>query len=124
MDPRKLEEFKILLLKCKTQIMNSGIIKSSEDLWIANEDLADEADIATTVINQQVSLNIRKRELDKLHAIEDALRRIADGTYGMCEECGEYISDKRLFNQPWTTLCIEHAEELERESARVIAKIG
>ena len=66
---------------------------------------------------------MRDRELTKLRAIEEALMRIEDGTYGMCEDCEEEIGEKRLRNQPWTTLCITHAEEREREKNK-FAKVG
>ncbi|MBC8549017.1 MAG: TraR/DksA family transcriptional regulator [Bacteriovoracaceae bacterium] len=117
MDKDELNKFKEILLKHKTRILNGGILKSSEDLHVSPDDLADETDLATTVINQQVTFNIRQREFRKLRAIEAALYRIEDGTYGYCEECDELIGNKRLVNQPWTTLCITHAEERERESA-------
>ena len=115
MDKKELEKYKKRLLEMKQQILNSGMFHSREDLHVSPDDLADEADLAASVINQQVTFNMRKRELDKLRGIEEALGRIEDGSYGHCEECGELIHDKRLWNRPWTTLCITHAEEKERE---------
>jgi DnaK suppressor protein len=61
---------------------------------------------------------MRQRELNKLKAIEAALERVEEGTYGHCEDCDDPIGSKRLENQPWTTLCITHAEEHEREQSR------
>ncbi len=110
-----VEKYKAHLLKIKNQILNGGILKSSEDLSIATEDLPDEGDIATNVISQELSFNMRQRELHKLREIEGALNRIEEGTFGTCEECDDEIKAKRLQNQPWTTLCITHAEEKERE---------
>lgn len=114
----ELTVYKDLLLKAKAKILNGGLWRDQEDLAISPDDLPDEADLATNVINQQVSFSIRKREIDKLRAIDEALMRIEDGSYGLCEECGESIGAKRLQNQPWTTLCITHAEEAERETAK------
>lgn len=107
--------YKNLLLQMKTKILNGGILRSTEDLHISQEDLSDEADLAASVINQQVTFEIRAKEIAKLKAIEEALFRIEMGTYGECDECGEPIGHKRLLTQPWATLCITHAEELERE---------
>lgn len=115
MDKAKLEEFKKILLAKKEQIINSGLLSANDDLKISSDDLPDEADIASNVINQQVSFNIRHRELNKLRHIDAALDRIHKGTYGHCEECEGFIGHKRLTYQPWTTLCITHAEEKERE---------
>ena len=118
MDKAKTEKFKTLLLTAKMKIMNGGILRSTEDLTVSSDDLSDEADLATSVINQQVTFNMRQRELVKLKAIDEALYRIEQGSYGHCEECEEAIGDKRLENQAWTTLCITHAEELERENQK------
>lgn len=112
------DKFKELLLKMKTSILGSGALNSSDEITIQSEDLPDEADIATNVINQQVAFNIKQRELEKLKAIDEALMRIKEGSYGTCEECGESIPSKRLENRPWATLCITHAEEKEREQQR------
>jgi DnaK suppressor protein len=119
----KMEKFKSLLLQAKIKIMNGGILRSNEDLTVSTDDLSDEADLASSVINQQVTFNMRQRELGKLKAIDEALWRIEQGSYGHCEECDETIGEKRLENQPWTTLCITHAEEQERESQKFIKAV-
>jgi DnaK suppressor protein len=118
MDKAKMEKFKVLLLQAKVKIMNGGILRSTEDLTVSSDDLSDEADLAASVINQQVTFNMRQRELVKLKAIDEALYRIEQGAYGCCEEC-----DERLENQAWTTLCITHAEEMERENQKFVKAV-
>lgn len=118
MDKAKIEKFKMLLLHAKVKIMNGGILRSTEDLTVSSDDLSDEADLASSVINQQVTFNMRQRELLKLKSIDEALYRVEQGSYGHCDECDESIGEKRLENQPWTTLCITHAEEQERENQK------
>lgn len=118
MDKTKLEHYKKLLIQHRLKIMNGGIISKADDLYVSQDDLADEGDLAATVVNQQVSFTMRQREMSTLHAIDEALSRIEDGTYGLCEDCDDPIGAKRLENQPWSTLCITHAEEREREEAR------
>jgi DnaK suppressor protein len=118
MNKKELKSFKELLLTKKSQILNGGILRSTEDLTISSDDLPDEADLANSVINQQVTFNMRQREMHKLRNIEEALQRVEDGGYGCCDDCEEAIEMKRLKNQPWATLCITHAEEREREEAR------
>ena len=112
---KKLDHFKKKLLEAREKIINSGIMQSTEDLHIASEDLADEADLATNTINQQVSFSMREREIVKLRRIDAALDRVEEGTYGYCLESGEEIEHKRLENQPWAEFCLEVAEEKERE---------
>ncbi len=119
MDKKKLDFFKALLLKQRQQILNGGLLNNSEDLHVSEEDLSDETDLATSLINQQISCSIRDRELLKLRRIDLALERCSDGTYGHCQECEEEIGAKRLENQPWAELCIVHAEEKEREEAQI-----
>lgn len=115
MEAEKLEYFKKKLLAAKAEILNGGILTSTDDLKMSTDDLPDEGDVANAVINQQVTFNIRERAMQKLRKIEDALHRISEGTYGHCEDCDEPIGAKRLENQPWAELCITHAEERERE---------
>lgn len=119
MDKKKLEHFKELLLKHRQQILNVGLLNKSEDLYVAEEDLSDETDLASSLIQQQLNCTIRDREYAKLRRIDAALDRVAEGTYGHCEECDEEIGMKRLENQPWAELCITHAEEKEREESQI-----
>jgi DnaK suppressor protein len=119
MDKKKLDQFKALLLKHRQQILNGGLLNNSEDLHISEEDLSDETDLATSMINQQISCSIRDREIFKLRRIDQALERVQDRTYGHCQECDDEIGMKRLENQPWSELCIVHAEEKEREDAQI-----
>lgn len=119
MDKKKLDYFKSLLLKHRAQIMTAGLVNRSEDLHVAEEDRSDETDLASSLIHQQISCTMRDRELAKLRFIDVALERIDSGHYGFCDECEEEISHKRLENSPWTDLCIEHAEEREREQAQM-----
>ena len=118
MKKEQLEFYKKLLLEHKMKILNGGVLGKSEDLHVSSDDLADEGDLASTVVNQQVSITMRAKEMEKLHFINEALERIEDGTFGYCEDCDEPISEKRLQTQPWATLCITHAEERERERER------
>ncbi len=119
MDKKKLDHFKTLLLKHRQQILNGGMVTRSEDLHISEEDLSDESDLATSMIQQQLSCTMRDRELLKLRRIDMALEKVEDGTYGHCEDCDEEIGMKRLENQPWAELCIVHAEEKEREESQI-----
>ena len=96
MDDKKIEHFKKKLLTSRAQIINSGVLSNLEDLQIKSDDLADEADLASNTINQQVSFSIREKELVKLRRIDAALARIEAGQYGICIESGEEIEEKRL----------------------------
>jgi DnaK suppressor protein len=118
-EKKKTEHFKELLLKQRQQILNVGLLNKSEDLHVSEEDLSDETDLASSLIQQQLNCTIRDREYAKLRRIDAALEKISDGSFGHCEECEEEIGMKRLENQPWAELCITHAEEKEREESQI-----
>lgn len=119
MDKKKVEHYKQLLLKHRQQILNIGLLNKSDDLHVSEEDLSDETDLATSLVQQQLNCTIRDREYSKLRRIDAALDRIQEGHYGHCEDCEEEIGAKRLENQPWAELCIQHAEEKEREESQI-----
>lgn len=118
MDKKNLEYFKNKLLDARNKILNSGVLSNFEDLQINSDELADEGDLASNTVNQQVSFTIREKEMTKLKRIDAALGRVEDGSFGFCLESGEEIEKKRLETQPWAEFCIEVAEEFEREQAQ------
>jgi DnaK suppressor protein len=65
--------------------------------------------------DRNFELRIRDRERKLIGKIREALDRIEDGTFGICEACGEYISEQRLKARPVTTLCIECKKKQENE---------
>ena len=75
---------------------------------------ADEIDAACNEMNYRLELRTRDRERKLINKIDDALRRLEDGSYGYCEETGEPISLKRLIARPIATLSLEAQERHER----------
>lgn len=78
----------------------------------------DPTDQASIETDRNFDLRIRDRERKLLRKIDQALGRIKDGTFGICESCGGEISVKRLQARPVTTLCIDckTAQELEERT--------
>lgn len=72
------------------------------------------ADIGTDNYEQEFTLSLMETEEDTLAAIESALERVEDGTYGTCEECGGVIPKLRLNAIPYTPFCIKCAQQLEK----------
>ncbi len=80
-------------------------------------DFPDPTDRATLESQRAFTLRIRDRERKLIVKIKEALERIENGTFGICEGCGEEISFKRLTARPVTTYCIEckkRQEDMER----------
>lgn len=82
------------------------------------ENFPDPTDRASLETNRNFILRIRDRERKLLFKIQQALKRLDDGEYGICEACGEKIGVARLKARPVTTLCIECKSSQEVEEKR------
>lgn len=116
-DPKFIESQKQKLLQLKNEIINSIQNRSSDELQADKDQVVEDGDQAQQYLDQNLTFGLRQREIQRLRDIESALERIEEGTYGYCEETDEPISKKRLEKMPWTRLCIEAAEDLERHNA-------
>ncbi len=113
MDKEKLEFFKNLLLQKKEQILKE-VMETKKELTEISEPLPDAVDQASQESDLAFKLRLRDREQKLLKKIEKALKKIEDGTYGICEMCGGEIDEKRLMARPEATLCIECKRAQER----------
>ncbi len=81
--------------------------------------LPDVIDIAALASTQQLGMLVERAELGELQQIDDAISRIASGSYGICKECGEAIRKDRLKALPYATLCLK-CKEIEEEEYEVV----
>ncbi len=72
------------------------------------------ADTATETYDRELDYTLEENSEHVLADIDAALRRIEDGTYGICTSCGRRIAEERLEARPWATLCIDCQRERER----------
>ncbi len=114
MNKVQLKKFKTLLTEKRDEIVKKAKQTLEEDMTLDANDLPDEMDLASSEYLQSFTFRLRGREKVFLDKIEKALRKIEDGSFGVCEECGEEISIKRLEARPETTLCIRCKEDQER----------
>lgn len=113
MNKTAVKRFQKIFESQKHQILfNDKVLR--EDFAINEDDKPDEVDQATTDIEQSMRMRLRNRELLYLRKIDEALRRIDDGIFGECENCGDDIEVKRLQARPTATLCLLCKEEEER----------
>lgn len=75
----------------------------------------DSYDLASEERDRELSLLLSDRDREKLQAIQDALDRIEQGTYGICEGCDAEIAEGRLVAMPFTRLCVNCQAREERE---------
>jgi DnaK suppressor protein len=78
------------------------------------EGQGDEVDLVNSQKEQMLNLRLNGRNMLFLKKVEKAQQKILDGTFGVCEDCGEDISQKRLIARPTATMCIGCQEEKER----------
>jgi DnaK suppressor protein len=114
----ELELFRNLLNQ-RMQELRSEAGKTVENMD-EDENFPDPSDRASMESNRNSVLRIRDRERKLIFKIQEALRRLDEGNYGICEECGEEIGIERLKARPMTTLCIEckSSQEIEERKAR------
>jgi len=114
MNKAQLKKFKVLLETKRDEILKKAEQTLNDDKALDTNDLPDEMDLASSEYLQSFTFRLRGREKHFLDKIEQALRKIEDGSFGACEECGEEISTKRLEARPETSLCIRCKEDQER----------
>ena len=113
MNERQLEYFKQKLLNWKEDILRESR-ETLVHLQSETENHPDLADRATSETDRALELRTRDRQRKLISKIDEAIRRIEDGSYGYCEETGEPISLGRLEARPTATLSVEAQERHER----------
>ena len=107
--------FKKKLTEWKTEIVranNEALYNNSLDDNSASADIVDQASSYT---EKNVEMRAINRQIKLITKIDQAVKKIQDGTYGYCEETGEPIGLKRLIARPIATLCIAAQEKHEKE---------
>jgi DnaK suppressor protein len=104
------------LLEMRRQVLR----EISNDLKQGREGAKDEGmdtyDLASEERDREISFILTDREREKLQAIQEALERVDDGSYGICESCESEIAEGRLEALPFSRLCVNCQAEREREA--------
>jgi DnaK suppressor protein len=112
---RDLTKFRKLLEEKRRGVLENAKKTLVEDMTLDTSDLPDEMDLASSEYLQSFNFRLRGREKAHLKKLDLAIRKIDDGSFGVCESCEEPISKKRLEARPETTLCIRCKEDQERD---------
>jgi len=113
MDKQKAEEFREIL-EAQLDSLLKEAEKTVSEMTDEKENFPDPTDRASMESDRNFELRIRDRERRLIGKIREALKRIDDGEFGICESCEEDISESRLRARPVATLCIDCKEEQER----------
>src|SRR5881628_2275852 len=111
----QLKKFRDMLEARRQEIIKRAQQTLDEDMALDANDLPDEMDLASSEYLQSFQFRLRGREKSLLTKLDLALKKIEDGSFGVCEVCEEPIGKKRLEARPETTLCIKCKEDQERE---------
>ncbi len=113
MDHNQKEHLKSVLLQQKAALLNRSSSYVEEQKVV--EIRGDEMDWAQTASQAHISLRLQERERFLVQKIDKALSKLEEGTFGLCQECGEAMSFQRLLARPVATLCIGCKEEQENK---------
>jgi DnaK suppressor protein len=113
MKPDKLAFFRFMLTQKINELLDEAE-KTVSEMTTEKVNFPDPTDRASLESDRNFELRIRDRERKLIAKMQEAIKRIDDGTFGVCEGCGGPISEKRLMARPVTTLCIECKTEQEK----------
>ena len=118
-----VEHFRGLLLERREAVTaalenlhreNSGSLEEETGELVSGSADQHMADTATETVEREIGNTLELHDERLLYAIDAALQRVDEGTYGKCVNCGARIPEERLEAMPWATLCIECKRKEER----------
>lgn len=118
MNSDELGDFRVILENQLAELLGHGeetVAEMLDDKAL----FADPTDRALFESNRNFTLRIRDRERKLISKVKEAIQRIDDGTFGICDECEEYIPLKRLLARPVTTQCVECKTKAENEEKKL-----
>jgi DnaK suppressor protein len=115
LNKKELAKFRELLEKKRSGVLENAKKTLTDHMVLDPNDLPDEMDLASSEYLQSFEFRLRGREKVYLAKLDLAIRKIEEGTFGICQNCEEPISKKRLEARPETQLCIRCKEDQERD---------
>jgi len=110
-----MKTIKVMLLKKREDLVQEIARRSKVSTESGAQDIGDILDSVSEERTRELDMILTDREKRKLAQIDDAIERIDENTYGLCEDCGVKIPKARLKVLPFAKYCIECQEKTERE---------
>ena len=110
-----MKSIKDMLLRMREDLVREIARRSKATTEGVMPDIGDILDSVSEERTRELDMILTDREKKKLNQIDDAIDRIEDGSYGMCEECAVKIPKGRLKVMPFAKYCVECQEKIERE---------
>ena len=103
------ERYRELLLEERRRVTDAIAYLQTENPGSMDEEIPETgmADTATVTLDREVDYSLEENAAHVLREIDDALKRLDDGTFGTCRRCGKPIGEERLDAMPYVTLCID-----------------
>ncbi len=114
MDKATVEQFRELLQQQLDELLREAG-KTATEMADEKTNFPDPTDRASLESDRNFELRIRDRERKLISKIREAIERIEEGNFGVCESCEEEIGEARLRARPVTTMCIDCKTEQERQ---------
>jgi DnaK suppressor protein len=122
LNKKELTEYKKLITKRKNEIMDAIERISEDTLKKSQKDASGDisgytfhmADVATDNYDREFSLGLASNDRQSLYELDDAIKRIEDGTFGACEECKTLLTKARLKALPYARLCLKCQQKREK----------
>lgn len=112
MTSEELDRFKRILTKKQAELEED--LRSRQDIVVIRS--ADPLDETRDAIDREIAVQSLGQGFVMLRDVQSAIQRIADGSFGVCANCGEQIAYRRLAAVPWTSLCLHCQEAAEGPS--------
>ena len=114
---KKLVQYEKLLIKRKKELLKQALNQDEDIHELRGDHSADPLDMAGYASSLELMSTLGNNERVELGELDHALTKIEDGTYGICEDSGELISDARLEAIPTARYTLECQEQSERNAA-------
>jgi DnaK suppressor protein len=115
MEKERLEYFRKKLLKQREAILNKSKKLKEDSYTLGTDGIQDMADAASNAYNADILMSLSDNDRNMVKEIDSALDKIANHTYGICEECDEPINEKRLEANPVARYCITCKRMIEEK---------
>lgn len=127
MKAAELEQYKKTLLELRQKLVENVNFMEDEALGKSGQEASGDlsnvpihmADVGTDNYDRDLTIGLIQNGEEELRAIDDALERIGNKTFGSCEECGKKVSKVRLDALPYVKNCIECQRREEKETDRI-----
>lgn len=117
-DEARNEELRTILIELRDEIVNKISqemgTKVDEDPRMSTLSTMDIGDLSQLDLDEDIDYTLLNMQIERLREVEDALDRLEEGIYGVCEDCGASINLERLKVLPFTTCCVKCQEKREQ----------